>query len=240
MRFLLFLFFLMIAAIGNGQNQNIYQINVTSLVVHSKANSESKIVGKLNKGDAFVILSVKDDWHEIKFGEKKGYILGPSLNQSEFWTKRASSKDKKTKKVCEDFTNQFDQKLNNYLHLNTGADRDLVIKLMKQSPSGDTCIRSIYIESNSEVKIKNIPEGNYYVKAAYGNNWKLNNINGICYGKFENEAIYEKGADLFDFNIVKTEKGYQVPSYQLSLEIITNNPDGKVVENQISEEEFNN
>ena len=47
---------------------------------------------------------------------------------------------------------------------------------------------------------------------------------------------------MFDFSIVKTEKGHQVPSYQLTLEIIVDNPDGekKVVENQISEEEFNN
>lgn len=230
----------MISINGYGQNQDIYQINVKSLVVHSKANSESKIVGKLNKGDAFVILSVKDDWHEIKFGEKKGYILGPSLDQSEFWTKRATSKSEKTKVVCEDFTSQFDQKMNNYLQINAGTGRDLVVKLMKQSPTEDVCIRSIYIDANSEIKIKNIPEGNYYVKAAYGNNWKLNNINGICYGKFETDAIYEKGADIFDFNIIKTEKGHQVPSYQLTLEIITSNPDGKVVENQISEEEFNN
>ncbi|MDH5474860.1 MAG: SH3 domain-containing protein [Cyclobacteriaceae bacterium] len=240
MRFLSFFLILMIASIAYGQNQDVYQINVKSLVVHSKSNSDSKVIGRLNKGDAFIILSAKDDWHEIKFGGKTGYILGPSLNQSEFWTKRASSKEVTTKMICEDFTEQYDQKLNNYLQVNAGADRDLVIKLIKHSSSNDDCIRSIYVEAGGEVKIRNIPEGKYYVKVAYGNNWKIDTINGICYGKFDSNAIYEKGADLFDFNIVKTEKGHQVPSYQLTLEIITNNPEGKVVENQISEEEFNN
>ena len=231
------------SSIAFGQSQDIYQINVKSLVVHSKPEAKSKVIAKLSKGDAFVILSIKDNWHEIKFGKKTGYILGPSLNQNEFWSKRASSNSNApTKEICDDFTPKHNYDLNNYFQLNAGADRDIVVKLMKKSSSKDICIRSLYVEANEEVKMRNIPEGLYYVKVAYGNNWKLRDINNICYGKFEANAIYEKGVDLFDFSVIKTEKGHQVPSYQLALEIIVDNPDGvkKVVENQISEEEFNN
>lgn len=222
------------------QTQDIYQINVNSLVVHNKPDADSKVIATLKKGDAFVILSISDNWHEIKFGKKEGYILGPSLNQDEFWSKRATSNNAPTKETCDDFTPLHNYDLNNYFQINAGSDRDIVVKLMKQSKSDDICIRSTYIDANTETKIRNIPEGIYYVKVAYGNNWKIRNINSVCYGKFETNAIYEKGADLFDFKVVKTESGYQVPSYQLTLEIITDNPDGKVVENQISEEEFNN
>lgn len=220
--------------------KDIYQINVKSLSVHAKADPDSRIVGELKKGDAFVLISVQDNWHEIEFGKKTGFILGPSLNQGEFWTKRAGSAGETTKAICEDFESIYDSKLNNYLQINAGNDRDIVIKLMQQNPGGDKCIRSAYVEAGNEMKIRNIPEGTYYVKVAYGNNWKVTRHNNICYGKFSDSAIYEKGADLFDFSVTKTDNGYQVPSYQLTLEIITNNPDGKVVENQISEEEFNN
>jgi len=241
MRSILVTFLVYITTFAFIQAQDVYQINVKSLVVHSKPKAESKVVGELKKGDAFVIISVNNEWHEIKFGTKTGFILGPSLNQSEFWTKRVASTEKDAKGVCNDFTPKYNYDLNNYFQFNAGEGRDIVVKLVKKNNGGtDECIRSIYVEANSELKIRNIPEGVYYVKVAYGNAWSLRNINAICYGKFEENAIYEKGADLFDFSVVKTDKGHQVPSYQLTLEIISNNPDGKVVENQISEEEFNN
>lgn len=224
----------------SAQTKEIYQINVKHLNVHAKANQKSKVVGELKMGDAIVILSEEDNWYEIEFGKKNGYILGPSLDQEEFWTKRLTATNLPTKAVCEDFEKQVDLKLNNYLQINTGKGRDVVIKLMKKRGSSDQCIRSIYVDANSEKKIRNIPEGIYYVKVAYGNNWKLANTNNICYGKFTNNAIYEKGEDLYDFSVTKTSNGYQVPSFQLTLEIITDNPDGMSLENQISEEDFNN
>jgi len=241
MRAFLITFLIYTATYSFVQAQDVYQINVKTLVVHSKPEAESKVVGELKKGDAFVILSVNKEWHEIKFGKKTGFILGPSLNQSEFWTKRVAATEKDIKGVCDDFTPKYNYDLNNYFQLNAGEGRDIVVKLMKKNNGGkDECIRSVYVEANSELKIRNIPEGVYYVKVAYGNGWELRNINSICYGKFEQDAIYEKGVDLFDYNVVKTDKGHQVPSYQLTLEIISNNPEGKVVQNQISEEEFNN
>lgn len=240
MKHFFLLFALLTCSCLSAQKKDIYQINVKTLIVHAKPSPDSRTIGELTKGDVIAILSEANNWYLIEFGKKTGYILGPSLDQGEFWTKGTSSVNEPGRAICKDFENLYDPKLNNYFQINAGKDRDLVIKLMQKNSRGDRCIRSVYVEANSETMIRNIPEGNYYVKVAYGNNWKLIMTNNICYGKFTDNAIYELGEDIFDFHVTKTATGYQVPSYQLTLEIITENADGTTLENQISEEEFNN
>ena len=226
----------------SAQTNDIYKLHVKNLIVHDGPSEESKTIGELKRGDAIVILAEeRDNWYQIQFGKKKGYILGPSLDQEEFWTLQVTANKGPTKAVCEDFENLYDPKLNNYLQINTGDGRDVVIKLMQKNASGSKCIRSIYIDANSETKIRNIPEGKYYVKVAYGNRWSLDISNNICYGKFNDNAIYEKSEEIYDFHITKTANGFQVPSYQLTLEIISDNKEGEsTLDNQISEEDFNN
>lgn len=193
---------------------------------------------QLNKGDQVVIVSEVGDWYEIKFNKKTGYIQGPTLNQTEFWTKKI---DKSASFAnCENITPKYDYDLNNFLELQVGTNTDAVVKLMKVDGSDEICYRIAHLLAGSVFKIRNIPQGKFYLKIAYGSKWKQGVINGICYGKFTMNPVYERGSEVFDFSVVKTEKGYQVPSYSVSVDILLSEEETSDQSNKISEEEFNN
>lgn len=128
--------------------------------------------------------------------------------------------------------------IDNYLNVNVGGNTDVAIKVM--NASSDQCIRFVYINSNSSFKIKNIPEGIFYLKIAYGKDWYMKNENGKCIGKFTKNPIYEKGQDLMDFNIQKTANGKSIPYYNLELDIVVSDYSNTFDTQNISEDDFNN
>lgn len=128
--------------------------------------------------------------------------------------------------------------IDNYLNVNVGGNTDAAIKVM--NASSDQCIRFVYINSNSSFKIKNIPEGIFYLKIAYGKDWYMKNENGKCIGKFTKNPIYEKGQDLMDFNIQKTAHGKSIPYYNLELDIVVSDYSNTFDTQNISEDDFNN
>ncbi|MDQ3019830.1 MAG: DnaJ domain-containing protein [Bacteroidota bacterium] len=67
---------------------------------------------------------------------------------------------------CFKFTPQFDRSLDNELEINVGSNTDVVIQLYNYITK--KCVRILYIKNNSSYEIKNIPEGKYFVKIAYG------------------------------------------------------------------------
>jgi hypothetical protein len=112
---------------------------------------------------------------------------------------------------------------------------------MKITLSGDECIRMVYVRGGESHKIKNVPEGKYYLKIAYGRDFRKKKNGDQCEVKFVKNAQYEKGTDRLDFNKIITEDYIQYPSYQLKLDVIAtkfqlNNFDAY----SISEKEFNN
>jgi curved DNA-binding protein CbpA len=149
---------------------------------------------------------------------------------------------------CFNFEPQYDYSLDNSLSIRVGSNTDVVIKLIEQE--SNLCIRYVYIRSNSNFDIKNIPQGKYYLKIAYGFDWRQKVENGVCKGKFVKNAIYKRGEEILDFN--KIYKGitndgeyeytnYEIPSFSLSLDVISSAFDSNNFEtNNISEEEFNN
>ncbi len=141
------------------------------------------------------------------------------------------------------FKGKFDYKLDNYLKIEVGDNTDVVVKLYKmgKTEKEDRCIRVTYINSTSTQFIRNIPEGEYYLKIAYGKDWRENVKDGKRYGTFTKNALYEKGQDILDFRAVKTDRGINVPSYNLSLDLLSNGGQGYGNEDQdnISPEQFN-
>jgi curved DNA-binding protein CbpA len=127
--------------------------------------------------------------------------------------------------------------IDNYLEVYAGSSTDVVIKVMNCNTN--KCIRYVFINSNSTYKIKNIPEGKYYLKIAYGKNWYSKVENGVCQGKFLKNSLYEKGTDILDFHIVEMDYEYQVPSFRLELDVETTNFANRFDSDEISEEEFN-
>ncbi|TKC12760.1 hypothetical protein FA048_03840 [Pedobacter polaris] len=138
---------------------------------------------------------------------------------------------------CYNYTPKYGN-LDNELAVTVGGGTDVAVKVM--SLSSDRCIRYIYINSGNTYSIKNIPEGTYYLKIAYGRNWFTRTLNGICEGKFLANALYEKGEDTLDFNRQVTNEGYNIPSFSLRLDVTSGSTDNTFNSNGISEEDFNN
>lgn len=127
--------------------------------------------------------------------------------------------------------------IDNYLEVYVGSGTDVAIKIMDLKT--EKCIRYVYINSGSTYSIRNIPEGKYYLKIAYGKNWLSKVENGQCVGKFIINPMYEKGEDILDFNVEYNANGYSIPSYQLKLDVIATNILNSFNSHSISENEFN-
>ncbi len=127
--------------------------------------------------------------------------------------------------------------IDNYIEIHVGGGTDVAIKVM--SFADEKCIRYVFINSGSMYKIRNIPEGLYYLKIAYGKEWYSKTLNGQCIGKFIRNPLYEKGEEILDFKLKYSDDGYSIPSYQLELDVISSNPSNTFNTQGISESEFN-
>lgn len=148
---------------------------------------------------------------------------------------------------CFNYTPRYDRELDNQLRVTVGGGTDVVIKVMEVST--DKCIRYVYVKSRSTYSIRNIPQGRYYLKIAYGKRWVEKKESGMCIGKFASSPLYEKGEDILDFRTritgISYENGqryenYEISSFEIHLDVVTTgfssnnlNTDG------ISEDEFN-
>jgi len=138
---------------------------------------------------------------------------------------------------CYNFIPTKDRDMDNFLRINVGSGTDVVLKLMDRAT--EKCIRYVYINSGSTYSINNIPEGQYYLKIAYGRDWMSTGRNGQCVGRFTRDAMYELGDDLLDYHTRKVYDGVEVPSFELSLDVIKTELYNSFDSQNISEAEFN-
>ena len=138
--------------------------------------------------------------------------------------------------ACYNFKPQKED-VDNYLDVYVGSGTDVAIKVMNLKT--EKCFRYIFINSGSSYKIKNIPEGIYCLKLAYGKDWLSKVSNGQCIGKFIRNAMYRKGEDTLDFRNQHSKVGYSIPSFKLQLDVISNNISSTFSSQNISESEFN-
>lgn len=74
----------------------------------------------------------------------------------------------------------------------------VAIKIMNKTT--DECICYVYVPESSTVNIQMIPQGECYLKLAYGKGWmEYENVDGTVVGKFTDNISYEKSVDTFDF-----------------------------------------
>jgi hypothetical protein len=206
----------------------------------------------LSKNDEVSLIDkVSDGWWYIDFNGTKGYTSSqflkmPGVNNSTV-KKDDLYKDWKKKDYesgatpdCDNIIPQFNYEIDNYLKISVGSNTDVAVKLMKMGYDEDVCIRMVYIRSNETFYLKNVPEGRYYLKIAYGKDWRQSIVNNQCIGKFIKNVQYEKGEEVLDFNLQKTYNGVNVPYFELSLNVITTQykKDSYNADN-ISEKEFN-
>ena len=74
------------------------------------------------------------------------------------------------------------------------------------------CIRYIFVPEGQTVTVNEIPQGKYYLKLAYGNDWMVKTEGNHTLGKFTKNAFYEKSTNIFDFGM---KYSTQIVKYKL-------------------------
>lgn len=122
----------------------------------------------------------------------------------------------------------------NYFDIEIGSGCDVAIKIV--NITNEQCIRYIFVPEKTTANIQMIPQGQYYLKLAYGKDWmEFDNGNGRMEGKFTSNVSYDKSVDVFDFG---KKNSSSIVNYVLQINI----KDGHLYNNfktiSISETEF--
>jgi hypothetical protein len=211
--------------ISNGQEY--YTVNVNELSLRKGPGTNYEKIGILSLGQQVILINKESqDWWKVRIEEYEGYVAQQYLTLEPYslWDK-ANYQNGETPK-CENIVPLYDDTLNNKLIVNVMSGSDVVVKLMrKERTKDDICIRIVYVRSGSRYEIRNIPEGDYYLKLAYGSDWRQTIENGQCKGRFVYKPSYEIGKELFSFNVIRGKEVidgieyevYEIPSYELTL-----------------------
>lgn len=231
--------FVLISLFSQSQS---YKVISEKLNIRNGPGTQYEILHQLELGNEVRVLEKNSSgWWKIQYSNINGYVAGKNLKEENYddWEKKSYKSG--TTPDCENISPEYDYEIDNYLKIQVGYNTDVVVKLMQKSQTEDKCIRVVYINSGDTYYVKNIPEGLYYLKIAYGKDYRQTIVNKKCKIKFIKNPIYEMGDNLLDFNIVKTNEGISIPYFELSLDVITTTETGKEFKTgNISEDQFNN
>jgi hypothetical protein len=193
-------------------------VNAPKVNLRLEPNKNSELIGSLQPNDVVTVIEkLNNGWWYIDFDGTEGYVLGKLLKKdpNAGWDRKKYTSGETPD--CENIIPEYDRSIPNYLKVDVGANTDVVIKLMKKQISGsDICIRIVFIRSDQTFKLENIPQGEYYLKIAYGKDWRQKIVDNQCFGKFMNNAHYEIGKQKLDFRLTSDN---QIPSFELFLNI---------------------
>ncbi|MFD2563121.1 M56 family metallopeptidase [Aquimarina rubra] len=108
--------------------------------------------------------------------------------------------------------------LDNYLKLKNGKESDIIAKLV--SLENNEVVRTVLLPKSQTYFVRNIPEGIYRVDVIYGEGYTEKETDGSCTGYFKKELISETGEDILDYNVIINDKGKNVPSYSLAMDLL--------------------
>lgn len=240
--FSIVLLFILIINNVSAQINEQYIVAAPTVTMRSGEGKQYASVAALSKNDIVQVLKTNvNGWWFVSFNGVEGFVI------SQFLKKRSNdgwaSKKYETGDTpdCDKVKSEYDLNLDNHLKVTVNSNSDVVIKVMKKLTTGDICVRSVYIEGGDFIFVKNIPEGKYYLKIAYGTDWRQKLIGGKCTGRFLENAQYEIGQERLNFKINQLSNRIDIPSYSLSLGMkAKEGADASFNTNQISEGEFNN
>lgn len=121
----------------------------------------------------------------------------------------------------------------NYFDITIGKGFNVAIKIMDFG-SGK-CIRYIYVSEASTATVNDIPQGKYYLKLAYGNNWMELQTDSITIGKFTKDNLYERSKDVYDFG---NKNSTSIVNYQLKINVTENGTMNNFETIPITEKDF--
>ena len=173
-----------------------------------------------------------------------------NINAQEFTEWNTTSYESGITPDCSQTSPEYSDSLNNFLRIKVGANTDVIVRLMRIGEPKDVCIRSVYVKSNESYEMRQIPEDVYYIKIAYGKDYREKNDSTGCIGKFFINQHFEKSKDLMDFTRAKQadriidgkkHEVWHLPTYEIFLDASELMLDDKKTmnNNRISEQEFN-
>ena len=224
------------------QTNEHYVVNTPKLNMRVGPNKDAELIKSLEANDLITLVEkLQNGWWLVDSDGTEGYVIGKSLIKDKYegWDRKKYLTGETPD--CENIIPEYDARLDNYLKVNVGSHTDVVVKLMRKNQNDvDICIRIVFIRSNQSFNIINIPEGNYYLKIAYGKNWRQKIVDNQCFGKFMNNAHYEIGKQKLNYNLIHKDNSTTVPSFELLLDVIqTKTKKSNFNTSNISEEIFN-
>ncbi len=131
----------------------------------------------------------------------------------------------------------YDEQSKNSIAFLNGSKSEAVVCLVEKNAPNKT-IRNIYMNSETEIKMNQIPDGKYFLKIYYGADWsaKKTFLNETVKGGFDRENSFLKLNDGPDALVMKKEKRGSLDSY--STYEIKIGPDNKQNAKVISAEAF--
>jgi hypothetical protein len=253
MKKLVLIFFCVCLAMSVRAQENYLVVETDSLNFRSGPSASSLSLTKFKKGEIVERIAQYDQfWVKVKYLGQEGYLSSKFLKplseseQYSSWTQVLTNTGERLE--CSNITPMNDLSINNFLDIENASDGDAVVKLIN---SNDICIRVAFIQQGGTYRIKNIPQGIYTTKVAFGKRLsKSFKDDGVCYLKFlVNPEYKDYDTDRFDFFLKDGETEYRsdgvykstrVPSYSLRLYIErVFGRFQKVGLDNISEQEFN-
>ncbi len=215
-----------------------YTVSSQTLNMRSGPNTQARVLTKLAAGDEVVLLEVEGTWWQVSHDGMEGYVSSQYVKRDALAGWERTSYSTGATPACENVTPKFDYGMDNYLRVVVGNNTDVVVKLMKKAYN-DECIRIVYVRAGDTYEIRNIAEGRYYLKIAYGKDYRQKIEGSQCQVRFVRSPMYEKGDEILDFNRKYVQGGYQEPCFELSLNVINTYGGTDFNSNTISEAEFN-
>lgn len=240
--FSLLLLYLTLISSTSAQINEQYVVAAPTASLRSGDSKKEPIIATLTKNEVVQVLKINTNgWWYVDYNGQQGFIIAQFLKKrsDEGWISRKYETGDAP--ACDDAIAEYDKNLDNHLKITVNSNSDVVIKLMKKQAVGDLCIRTLFIENNDFTVINNIPEGKYYLKIAYGTDWRQKKIGGKCTGRFAENAHYEIGKQILNFKIIQLSNRIDIPSYSLTLGTkVTEGTDPTFTTDNISEADFNN
>lgn len=173
------------------------------------------------------------DWTRIEYNGLKGYAASSFLKDIDEPYSKWSKLDYKTGQEpdCENYDIQYDMKSDGLLRIYLSENSDCVIKVMNKN--NGKCIRIAYIRSGDSFEMKNIPKGTYFLKLAYGKDFRKGIVNEKCVVKFIENAIYEIGSEILRIDDINY-------GYELFLGVSEKEMENEFNTKPIDEKSFNN
>lgn len=212
------------SAVAEGQTNfgsNIYYVTSPELNLRTGPGDNAFVILKIPQyAPVAVLQEFSSGWWLVSYGSDSGFAYFKFLskqNPDPFadWEKIPLSTGQQPPQ-CDNIVPSYDSSLNNHLKImDMSNEYDVIVKLV--GAYSGVCIRAAFVKAGDSFYMRNIPEGIYVVKEAYGNDFRRSIRDGKCRLRFVRNAIYKKFDSTLNFYNEYTSDGKYLREYELEL-----------------------